>query len=157
MDNRQLLPVALAVAGFVAIVVGIYQGLIHVAPGYEGRIMSGWGGELNHEELLLARVGVVGIVGAVAALRWKRLSLVPVAMGGVVLFYALRALVLTVQDTRLYAETTTYGGDSVVFILGAEPFLLLAGGGLLVSAGVVGWRYTSRGNDETSSTPSTVA
>jgi hypothetical protein len=136
-----MLPVVLAVAGFAVVVAGISQGLIHVAPGYEGQIMSGWGGPLNHEEILLAQLGGIGIAGSVAARRWKRLSLIPVAMGGVVLFYAVRALGLTMLDTPLYTETTTtYGGEPIMFVLGAEPFLLIAGGSLLVGAGVLGWR-----------------
>lgn len=122
--------------------------MIHVAPGYAGTITSGWGGTLNHEERLLAGVGAVGVGGTVAARRWKRLSLVPMAAGGGVLLYALRAVVLQIRNLPLYVETTAYGGDPVVFVLGAEPFLLVAGGALLVRAGVLRWRRGSNRADD---------
>ncbi len=144
MKNRRLVPVGLAVVGCAVIVVGVYQGLIHVAPGYEGTIVSGWGGDLNHEEVLLVQLGAVGVGGAVAATRWKRVASVPLVTGGVVLFYALRAVVgLFLSPTRpLYREFSPpapgFEGDPVVFVLGAEPFLLAAGGLLLVGAGVAG-------------------
>lgn len=140
MNYRRVLPVALATVGFVIIVVGIHQGLLHIAPGYEGTITTGWDGALNHEEFLLAGVGAVAIGGTVATRRWQRLAAVPVVAGAIVLVYALRALLHSVQTTPLYTETTIYSGDTVVFVLGAEPFLLIAGGLLLVSAGVLGWR-----------------
>ena len=137
MIERRALPAALAVAGFAAVVIGIHQGLVHVAPGYEGTIVTGWGGSLNHEERLLAGLGAVAIGGAVASLRWRRLAVVPVATGSVVLTSALRAVVNTFQDRGLYTETTTDGGNSVAFVLGAEPFLLVAGGLRLVAGGLL--------------------
>jgi hypothetical protein len=146
-DARVRVPVVLAVAGGVAIVVGIHQGLVHVAPGYEGTIVSGWGGKLNHEERLLAAVGAVGIAGSIAARRWRRLCVVPIAAGGVVLFYALRAIGHWVWRTPLYVETSIDDGDPTVFVLGAEPFLLVIGGALLIAAGVLGWRRHSTESD----------
>jgi hypothetical protein len=91
MRPKRAIPPVLALAGFVTIVVGVHQGLVHVAPGFEGTITTGWDGALSHEEVLLARLGLVGVVGAGAALRWRRLAVVPVATGAVVLFYALRS------------------------------------------------------------------
>jgi hypothetical protein len=140
MMDRRAVPVLLAVAGLAVTVIGVYQGLLHVAPGYEGTVMTGWDGELNHEERLLVGLAAVGVGGAAATRRWKRLAAVPVAMGGVVLFYALRATIQKVLNVPLYTETTIYSGDAVVFVLGAEPFLLVAAGLLLVGAGVAGWR-----------------
>lgn len=158
MISKRILPTVLAVAGFTVIVIGIYQGLLHVAPGYDGTIMTGWDGGLNHEERLLAGLGAVGIAGAVATIRWKQFSIVPGFMGGVVLFYAVRAIYLQVQDVPLYTETTLYSGETTVFVLGSEPFLLIAGGLLLIGAGTVGWIYhpeceTASGDSVTSSTP----
>jgi hypothetical protein len=141
-------PEALAVAGVALTVVGVYQGLMHVAPGYEGTIMTGWGGDLNHEERLLVGLAVVGVGGAVATRWWKQFAAVSVAMGGVVLFYALRAVAHQVRNVPLYTETTMYGGDPVVFVLGAEPFLLVAAGLLLVGAGVAGWRRHADRTDD---------
>jgi hypothetical protein len=148
MRPKRATPAVLALAGFVTIVVGVHQGLVHVAPGYEGTITTGWDGELSHEEVLLARLGFVGVVGAVAAFRWRRLAVVPAATGVVVLFYAVRAVLHYARDPGLYAAVTAFGGESVRFVLGAEPFLLVAGGALLVAAGAVGWRARLGGADD---------
>lgn len=148
MRNDRVLPLALAVAGFAAIVIGIHQGLVHVAPGNAGTtITTGWDGELNHEERLLAALGAVGIAGTAGSFRRKRLAVVPVVMGGVVLFYALRAVYHYVRTLPLYTDVQSYGGDRTMFVLGAEPFLLIGGGLLLVGAGIVGWRRETRRED----------
>ena len=65
MRDSEHIGAMLAVAGTLAVVVGIHQGLVHVAPSYEGTITSGWGGELNHEEVLLAGVSALGVAGSV--------------------------------------------------------------------------------------------
>jgi hypothetical protein len=139
MRTDRLLTAVAAVAGAAAIAVGVHQGLVHVAPGYEGTIVTGWDGPVNHEERLLARLGAVGATGAVAALRWRRLAAVPAATGGVVLFYALRATLGYARDPGLYTTVSLHGGGPVRLVLGAEPVLLAAGGALLVFAGVRGW------------------
>lgn len=160
VSDDQALPLALAIAGFAAIVIGIYQGLVHVAPGYgELTIVTGWGGDLNHEERLLAALGAVGLGGTVGLRKWARLAVVPVAMGAIVLFYALRAMLEYVQRLPLYTEVQTYGGDPAMFIFGAEPFLLIGGGLLLIGAGIGGRRrQPSRENgDETSAAASSIS
>ena len=141
MQTRQLVPVAIALAGFAAIGIGVYQGLVHVAPGYEGTIMSGWDGGLSHEEVLLVQLGVLAVGSVVAGLRWKRLAIISVVMGGIVLFYAFRAVFTLLQSRQpLYREFSVQGagfeGDTVMLVLGAEPFLLAAGGLLLMAAGI---------------------
>mgnify|MGYP000191631765 CR=1 FL=1 len=162
MDDRRLLPVALAVVGCATVVAGVYQGLIHVAPGYEGTVVSGWGGELNHEELLLVRLGLLAVVGTVAARRWSYLAGVPILLGAVVVFYAVRAVYGLVRSPRpLYREVSIhgagFGGDPVVFVLGAEPFLLAAGGLLLVGAGVAAAKLrTPRGDGSADAAPARV-
>ena len=141
MNRRRLAVAALAIVGCLAVVVGVGRELLHVAPGYDGLIQTGWDGPLSHEEVLLRQVSAVGAVGALAATRWRRVSVVPAAAGGIVLFYALRAVGHYVGKPGFYRETTaTVGGEPTKFVLGAEPFLLVAGGALLVVAGVVGWR-----------------
>jgi hypothetical protein len=150
MDEERLVPTLMAVTGCVAIVIGLYQGLVHVAPGYEGTIASGWDGPLSHEEVLLGWLAVAGLGGALAARRWKRLAAVPIATGAVVLFYALRAVFIQFQQgVPLYREVTLsaggFDGDTVVFVLGAEPFLLVAGAALLVASGVSTLRTRSAG------------
>jgi hypothetical protein len=153
MDDRRLLPVVLAVVGCVTIVVGAYQGLVHVAPGYEGTIVSGWGRGLNHEERLLVRLGVLGVVGTAAARWWRYLAGVPILLGATVVFYAVRAVYGLVRGPRfLYREVQIHGAgfgdDPVVFVLGAEPFLLAAGGLLLVGAGITAGRLAPRETSE---------
>jgi hypothetical protein len=155
MRPTRSISAVLALAGFVTVVVGVHQDLLHVAPGYEGTVTTGWDGALSHEEALLARLGLVGVVGAVAASRWRRLAVVPAATGVVVLFYALRAVLHYARDPGLYAPVTAFGGESVRFVLGAEPFLLVTGGTLLVTASVVGWRVRpGRSDDGTSAAAS---
>jgi len=152
MRSRRLVPVALAVTGLAVVVIGIHQGLVHVAPGYEGTITTGWDGGLNHEERLLARLALLGVVGTAAAHRWRRLAVLPVATGGVVLFYVARAVLYAARDPGLYT-VSTYRGGPIRFVLGAEPFLLGAGGLLLVAAGVGGWRrHPDRRDDDSAAT-----
>ncbi|WP_338740323.1 hypothetical protein [Haloplanus salilacus] len=143
MRTDRIVPVVVALAGFAAIVVGVHQGLVHVAPGYEGTVTTGWDGDPNHEERLLAWTAAVAVCGTVAALRWRRLALVPVLMGGVVLFYVFRAVLNYAQDPGLYT-VVDLGGESLRFVLGAEPFLLVGGAILLVAAGVRVWTRASR-------------
>lgn len=161
MDSHRVVPLALALAGFVAIGIGVFQGLVHVAPGYEGTIMSGWGGSLSHEEVLLVQLGAVGVGSVVAGLRWNRLSSLSVVMGGVVLFYAVRAVFNLFQAPNpLYREFSMHGagfeGDTVMFVIGAEPFLLAVGGLLLIGAGLAPFtsRRFKRGGEETTPRPS---
>jgi hypothetical protein len=123
--------------------------------------MSGWDGSLNHEELLLVQLGALGVGSVVAGLRWKRLSGLSFVMGGIVLFYAVRAVLNLFQSTRpLYREFSMQGagfeGDTVMFILGAEPFLLVAGGLLLIGAGLAPFtsRLVKQGGEETTPQPS---
>ena len=145
MGNNTVVPIALAIAGFGAIVVGIHQGVVHVAPGYQGTITTG-GDVLRRREWLLTGMGAAGLVGAAVSLQSKRLSVVPVVLGGVVLFEAVRTMVLKAQSLPypLYTETTyVLSGEPVMFIFGAQPFLLVAGGVLLVCAGLVGLRRES--------------
>ncbi|GAB6860697.1 hypothetical protein ACFR97_07810 [Haloplanus litoreus] len=159
MRSHRLLPVAAAVAGAAAVAVGVHQGLVHVASGYEGTIVTGWGRALNHEERLLVWVGALGVAGAVGSLRWRPLAVLPAATGGVVLLYALRASLHYALDPGLYVEVSGYGDAPVRLVLGAEPFLLVAGGALLVAAGVRGWRVEPAGaaEDERSAVQSSVS
>lgn len=161
VNNNGVSPIILSVAGFVTVVVGVHQGVFHVAPGYQGTINAG-GEALGRREWLLAGVGAVGVVGAALSIRRKRLSVVPAVVGGIVLFEAFRTIIIAwnALPYPLFTETTyRRSGEPVMFILGAEPFMLMAGGVLLVGAGIAGIRgYTDRENgDEMSSPPSTSA
>ena len=152
-------PILLSLAGFVAVVVGVQQGVLHVAPGYGGTINASEE-VFGRRKWLLAGVGAVGVVGASLSSRRKRLSAVPIAVGGVVLLEAFRTTVLaaTSLDYPLFTETAyRRSGEPVMFVLGAEPLLLAAGGVLLVGAGIVGLRaHGNRENDEEMSpSPST--
>ena len=157
MREDPAVPVILASAGFAVIVVGVYQGVLHVAPGYQGTINAG-GEVFSRREWLLAGMGIVGIGGAVGSLRRKQLSTVPMAVGAGVLFEAIRTMILAARGLPypLYTETAyRTSGEPVMFIFGAEPFLLLAGGVLLVGAGIVRLRGQGPGeNGEERSSPS---
>ncbi|ELZ85004.1 hypothetical protein C453_10500 [Haloferax elongans ATCC BAA-1513] len=152
MNRQHVVAAALAVTGFGAIVFGIYQDALHVAQMYDGTIETGWGGSLNHEERLLARLGALGAVGSVAALRWRHLAVVPAVTGAIVLFYPLRAIVQWTSSPELYTEVPTHDGGVTRIVLGAEPFLLIAGGGLLVGAAFLRWRSNSNSDDSSSVT-----
>jgi hypothetical protein len=160
MEHHRFVPVAMAIAGFAAIGVGVYQGLVHVAPGYEGTIMSGWDGRLSHEEVLLVQLGALGVGSVFAGLRWKHLSILSFIVGSTVLFYAFRAVFGLFQSPRpLYREFAVHGagfeGETVMFVLGAGPFLLAAGGLLLIGAGITPFtsRLFEQGDEETTSRP----
>ena len=144
-------PTTLALAGAAAIAIGVHQGLVHIAPGYGGSIVTGWGGPLSHEEVFFAGLG---LVGAVATRRWRRLAVAPAATGLVVLFYTFRAVLHYALEPGLYVEVTTHGTPTRL-VLGAEPILLVGGGLLLVGAGVVGWRGPAPDDGETPRAPST--
>ncbi|ELZ81434.1 hypothetical protein C455_04556 [Haloferax larsenii JCM 13917] len=150
MKRQHLVAAALAVTGFGAVAFGIYQDALHVAPMYGGTIETGWGGSLNHEERLLARLGALGAVGGIAALRWRQLAIVPAVTGAIVLFYPLRAIVQWTNRPGLYTEVPTHDGGVTRFVLGAEPFFLIAGGALLVGAAVLRWRSNSNSDDSNS-------
>ena len=136
-------PTTLALAGAAAIAVGVHQGLVHVAPGYGGSIVTGWGGPLSHEEVFLAGLGLVGVVGTVAARRRRRLAVTPAATGLVVLFYTFRAVLHYALEPGLYVEVTTHG----------TPTRFVVGGLLLVGAGVVGWRGPAPDGADDGETP----
>ena len=146
MNRRALLPGGVAIAGMLAIVIGIYTELLTMRPGIGGTIETGWGGPLNHEEQLLAGLSIVGTISAFAAIRWQRVALLAQAVGGVVLFYALRAVVGYAFDPTLgiYTGFPVLDGTGGRVIFGAEPYLLVLGGLLLIAAGVLGFRDCPR-------------
>lgn len=153
MNRLDLVAVGMAIAGFGAIVIGIHQELLHVGPLYEGTIETGWGGSLNHEERLLARVAALGVGGTVAMVRWKYVAVVPIAVGIVELVYPLRAVLHHARHTGLYTEVTMADGTVTRVVLGAEPFLLILGGILTIGACIVGWKsHTTRGDNTAGST-----
>jgi hypothetical protein len=82
-------------------------------------------------------------------------------MGSIVLFYAARAVFGLFQSPRpLYREFPVHAagfvGETVMFVLGAEPFLLAVGGLLLMGAGIGGMksRTPNGGGDEVTPPPS---
>jgi len=156
MKRRSLLAVGVAIAGFVLVWIGIQRELIHVGSMYEGTIDSGWGKAINHEERLLVGLAALGAVGTVVSTRWKSVAVVPVATGGVGLFYTFRAISHYAQNPGLYTEVTTASGRTTRYVLGAEPFLLVAGGILLVVAGIASWKLETTAADPPSRVQSIV-
>lgn len=146
MDRRALLAAGAAVVGLLAVLVGVRQELLHVGAAHAGTVDTGWTGSLNHSERLLTRLAGLGAAGAVVAYRWRRVAVLPAATGGVVLYYALRAVLGYALDPGLYTEVTLWSGRTTAYVLGAEPFLLAAGGLLLVASGLVG--YGTGGDSE---------
>lgn len=141
MRWRTTLPGVLAAAGMLAVLVGIHQELVLVRPLYEGSITTGWSGPINHEERLLAQLGVLGLLGALTTVRWRSGAAVPVAVGGIVFFYSLRAAGYYAQDPGLYTGLPYLGRATSRFILGGEPYWLVGAGVLFVAAGIIGSRF----------------
>ncbi len=140
MDRRDLVAVGAACIGCTLIVVGVFQEFVHLAPGYEGMIVTEWGGGLLREERRLAQVSILGIVGTVAAVRWTYATAVPVAVGGVVLVVTLQAIRQYANYPGLYREVPKIGGGTNRYILGVEPVFLIAGALFLIGAGLACWR-----------------
>ncbi|WP_324760046.1 hypothetical protein [Haloarcula montana] len=150
MNRTRLLPVGLAAAGLVTVLVGIHTELLHARSMYDFTITTGWGRvpgqprllhSLNHEERLLAQLAGVGLVGSILAMRWRQAAAIPVLMGGVVLFYPVRTVLHYLGDPRtgVYTGVVPVGDPTGRVVFGAEPYLLVLGGVLLLAAGVAGW------------------
>ncbi|MFC6989510.1 hypothetical protein ACFQJD_13830 [Haloplanus sp. GCM10025708] len=165
MNRNRALPIGLAGAGLLAVAIGVHAELLHFRPSVDATITTGWGvapghrrwiHSLNHEEWLLAELAAIGFLGAVAATRWHRASVIPVLAGLVVCFYPVRAVFHYATHRGLYTGLPFVGDPSSDVVLGAEPSLLVVGGALLVGSGVVGWRATPpsppRGDDERATT-----
>ncbi|MFC6974772.1 hypothetical protein ACFQL1_08900 [Halomicroarcula sp. GCM10025709] len=153
MDRARFLPVGLAAAGLLTVLVGIHTELLHARPMYEFTIDTRWGRSpgqprllhsLNHEERLLARLSGVGLVGAALATRWRQAAAIPALIGGIVLFYPIRAVLHHLGDpaSGIYTGVLPIGDPAGRIVFGAEPYLLVLGGLLLVAAGVAGWRLS---------------
>ena len=90
------------------------------------------------------------------------MSIVPSVVVSIVLFDVVRAIVSLFQSPSisLYRafspQAAGFGGETIMDILGAEPFLLAAGGLLLISAGVkqAKLRTTDEGGSEVASSSS---
>ncbi|WP_247008476.1 hypothetical protein [Halorientalis litorea] len=139
MNYRALLPAGVAAAGLAAVVVGIHTELLHFRPMYDSTIVTGWGRDLNHEERLLARLSGLALVGALASARWRRAAVLPLAVGGIVLFYVGRAVSYYLTP-ELYTGLPVAGGTTGRRVFGAEPYLLALGALLFVGAAVLGYR-----------------
>lgn len=144
MNRRTLLPAVLALAGTIAVVVGIHSQLLLFRPGVTGTIETGWGGSLNHQEILLARLSLLGAAGTVLAYRWRPVALLPVAVGSAVIFASLRAashyLFRPTADITFFLGIPPYVGVTDEIILGPQPYSLVLGGALLISAGILTWK-----------------
>lgn len=136
-DRRTALAVALSAAGLVAVVVGVQQELLAFRPTYDATVETGWGGPLNHEERLLRRFAVVGLLCGVASVRWRLAAVGPAVAGVLVGFYAVRAVAVHVTEPALYTGLRVAGGETGRIVFGAEPYWLLLGAACLLTAGVL--------------------
>jgi hypothetical protein len=148
MTRGQHRSIGLSIAALLAVSIGVHAELLHARPIYEFTIDTGWGvvpgherwlHSLNHEERLLAQLTGIGVLGAIAATRWRRAAVLPALTGAIVLFYPVRAVWHHAIDTGIYTGVPFLGDPSSRVILGAEPFLLVVGGLLLLGSGVLGW------------------
>jgi hypothetical protein len=140
--------IGLSIAALVAVVIGVHAELLHARPVYDFTIDTGWGvtpgqrrwiHSLNHEERLLAQVAGLGVLGSIAATRWRRAVVIPGVMGTIVLFYPLRAVWHHATETGIYTGLPIVGDPSSRVVLGAEPYLLVAGGLFLVGSALLAW------------------
>ena len=138
MDRRTILPVGLAFVGLVTVLVGLHQDLLTVRAAYDGTVTTGWGRDLNHTERKLGLLATVALPVAAAAARYRYAGYLVQAAGAAVTWAALSASVHWLLDPVVYSGLPVAGGTSGAFVLGAEPYLLLVGGLLLVAAGVAG-------------------
>ncbi|WP_254822170.1 hypothetical protein [Haloglomus halophilum] len=129
----------LALLGLLAVVVGVYQDLLRIMPASAGSIETPWGRDPTQGEYLLLLWAGIGVVGAVAAIRWRLAAVAPAVMGSIVLLGTGNTVLRYEREIGLYTPVPTPGGDRAQHALGAEPFLLVAGALLLVGAGGVGW------------------
>ncbi|MBO4248326.1 hypothetical protein IL252_10925 [Halomicrobium sp. IBSBa] len=152
MNRRAALSVVLSIVGLAAVVVGIYQELLHFRPMYDATVHTAWDGRISHEERLLSRVAVVGVLGVLASFRWRRAALGAVAASAVVFFYAARAVGHYAAEGSLYTGFSVAGGDAGRFVLGAEPYWLVLGAACLLAGGVVRL-YTGRSRTANTTVP----
>lgn len=148
MERRALLSGGVAAAGVLVVLTGIHQELLLVRPAYEGTIMTGWDGPINHEERLLAQLSILALLGVSTAVRLRYGAVPPPVVGGVVLFYSLRAVNHHALDPGLYTGVPFIGRSTSRYVLGLEPYLLVGAGVLFVASGVIGWRIHTDTGDQ---------
>jgi hypothetical protein len=141
-DRRTLLPVGLALAGLVVVLVGLHQELLTAATpggptastGWDGSHLP-WGRKFSDSERYLGAVATAALPLA-AATAWRRhLGYLVAIAGAGVAGYAL--LVAGTWLAKPWVSTGLPGDDGGI-VLAAEPYLLVLGGLLLVAAGLVG-------------------
>lgn len=142
MDRRALLPTGLALAGLVVVLLGLHQELLTARAAGGPTVTTGWGRDLNHTERLLGALATVALPVAAVSVRVRRAGYLVQAVGATVLWFALTASVHWLGQPEVYTGLPVAGGTTGEFVLAAEPYLLLAGGLLLVAAGAVGAQGT---------------
>jgi len=133
-----LVSAALSVVGLAAVLVGVHTESLHAAASSGYTVQTGWDGPLNYQELELIELAALGVLGALAAVRWQRAAYGTLLAGGLVLVYPLRFLADRFESVSQGLDVG--GGTTIDVSFGAEPYLLLFGGTVLVLAGVAGVR-----------------
>ena len=137
-SRSKLLPVALSVGALLAVLVGVHTESLHAAASSGYTVQTGWDGPLNYQELELVELAALGVLGALAAVRWRRAAYGTLLAGGLVLVYPIRFLADRFESVSQGLDVG--GGTTIDVSFGAEPYLLLFGGTVLVLAGVAGIR-----------------
>jgi len=138
LSTTALVPVALSVAALVTILVGVHTDSLHVEQMYDYTVTTGWDGALNYQEREMIELAAIGVLGTLGALRWRRVAAGAIVAGALVLVYPVRFF--TRGSRSVTGEMVVFGGETIELYYGAEPYLLVLGGLLLVLAGVVGLR-----------------
>lgn len=140
MESRDVIPAGLALTALALVVVGIHQELLTTRFAGGPIIETGWGGDLSYQERQLGALVAGALPVAAASARYRRAGYLVQAVGAVVLGATLLATTHWIGQPEVYTGLPVAGGASGVFVLGAEPYLLVVGGLLLVGAGVAGAR-----------------
>jgi len=133
-----LVPVAISVGALATVFVGVHTESLHAAAASGYTVQTGWDGPLNYQELELVELAALGVLGALAAVRWRRAAYGTLLAGGLVLVYPIRFLADRFESVSQGLDVG--GGTTIDVSFGAEPYLLLFGGTVLVLAGVAGIR-----------------
>lgn len=155
LPHNPVVPVALALGALAAILTGVFADALHARPVYNYTIQTGWDGPLNYQEREMLELAAIGVLGTIAAVRWRRAAYAALVAGVLVAYFPVTFLAAWLPTAYTGLPVAAGAGGEVY--LGAEPYLLLVGSFLLAFAGLVGAledaRSADRGGLSAGSTP----